>query len=71
VGDYNIFSHTLIEHWNGTAWKVQRSSGREAAGLIGVAAVSPTAAWAVGTHFNQAGVRRTLILHWNGRAWKG
>ena len=34
-------------------------------GLNGVAAISATDAWAVGTY----GTFKTLILHWNGTAW--
>jgi hypothetical protein len=46
-------SHTLVVHWNGTAWKQQTSpnpagfsSGSQ---LLGAAAASPTDAWAVGS----------------------
>lgn len=39
------------------------------ASLFGVAAVSPTNAWAVGQY--QAGtVLRTLIVHWDGKTWQ-
>jgi hypothetical protein len=47
---------TLIEHWNGKTWKVQRSPGLA---RYGVAATSARNAWAVG-----GGV----IEHWNGKA---
>ena len=57
-------AQTLIEHWNGMAWK-QVSSPRARAALVGVAATSAANAWAVG--FNGSG---TYILHWNGTAWK-
>jgi hypothetical protein len=61
-GDYGA----LILRWNGTAWKVQ--SGPKVNGnaeLFGVAASSPSDAWAVG--YSETG---TLALHWNGTAWK-
>jgi hypothetical protein len=50
----------LIEHWNGTAWKIQKSpSGWP---LTGVAATSRTNAWAVPSFGH--------IVHWNGNSWK-
>jgi hypothetical protein len=57
---------TLMEHWNGTAWSVNSSlvvTG-QAAGLTGVADLSPTNAWAVGE-----GGTGGLLEHWNGTAW--
>ena len=56
---------TLIEHWNGTAWSVNSSlvvTGFVAE-LTGVADLSPTNAWAVGTG------NGALLEHWNGSAW--
>jgi hypothetical protein len=62
---------TLIEHWNGQAWKIAPSPnpGGSAAdnSLYGVTAVSPTDAWAVG--YYSRGGDHTIIEHWNGRAW--
>lgn len=64
---------TLIEHWDGTAWKVQQSpnsgGSSESNELFGVAAVSSTDAWAVGDYDNGTS-NRTLIEHWNGKRWK-
>src|SRR5215472_12031256 len=57
--------HTLILHWNGTAWK-RVPCPAPAYGLLSqVAATSARNAWAVG----QIKFLKTLILHWNGRAW--
>ncbi len=56
---------TLIEHWNGTAWSVNSSlvvTGFVAE-LTGVADLSPTNAWAVGTG------NGAILEHWNGSAW--
>jgi hypothetical protein len=65
---------TLIERWNGTAWKLVPSPDPGGAGhfnnLSGVAARSARDAWAVGNYINGAGVNRTLVVHWNGTAWK-
>lgn len=57
---------TLMEHWNGTAWSVNSSlvvTG-SAAGLTGVADLSPANAWAVGE-----GGTGGLLEHWDGTAW--
>jgi hypothetical protein len=76
VGYYNDdagFSQTLILHWSGKAWRVQHSHDPGGSSsenqLSGVAATSPTNAWAVGS-YNSGAVNQTLIEHWNGRAWK-
>jgi hypothetical protein len=63
----------LIEHWNGSAWKiVPHPSPGWNSFLNGVAAVSPRNVWAVGA-YSAAPYRyndRTLVLHWNGTTWK-
>ncbi|HUZ52428.1 MAG TPA: hypothetical protein VMU94_07840 [Streptosporangiaceae bacterium] len=61
---------TLIERWNGTAWKFVPSLGLGASGdLYGVAATSASNAWAVGYLPGQTGTG-SLIAHWNGKTWK-
>lgn len=64
--------HTLIEHWNGSTWRVVRSpdpgSGND--GLNGAAAVSARSIWAVGSRQQGSGPIRTLIEHWNGTRWR-
>ena len=63
----------VIEHWNGTAWTVEPSPNPGGPGhtnrLLGVAASSPTSAWAVGYYGTGKGHSRTFVLHWNGTAW--
>jgi hypothetical protein len=63
--------HTLVLHWNGTAWKQVASPSATAASsqLNAVSAISATDAWAVG--YAAAGKQpdTTLILHWNGTDW--
>jgi hypothetical protein len=58
----------LTLHWNGSAWTVvpapRVGQGDE---LYGVAALSATDAWAVGSVGVDAG---TLIEHWNGTNWQ-
>jgi hypothetical protein len=61
-------SVTSIIHWNGKTWKLQNSPDPGGVGdsqyndLSGVAAVSSSDDWAVGSFNNSL-----LILHWNGR----
>jgi hypothetical protein len=63
----------LIEHWNGTAWATAAAATDASGGtdqLSGVAAVSATDVWAVGSHFDAAiGGFDQLIEHWNGSSW--
>ena len=71
VGSYSTGfgkkTRTLIEHWNGKAWRIQPSpnAGSSSDFLNAVAATSSTDAWAVGYHNHE-----TLIEHWNGKVWK-
>ncbi|HVB20797.1 MAG TPA: hypothetical protein VNG51_02480 [Ktedonobacteraceae bacterium] len=61
----------LIEHWNGTQWKMVSSPALPAEGGLGsVAAVSSNDIWAVGSYTNDVGQTATLIAHWNGTQWK-
>ncbi|MDQ6659779.1 MAG: hypothetical protein M3Z24_02295 [Chloroflexota bacterium] len=66
-------SKALIEHWNGSAWSVFNSPDTPLGNSIlnGVAAISPTNAWAVGYAFNESNnsEQHTLIEHWNGTSW--
>jgi len=61
---------TLIEHWNGTRWKVVRSpnAGKTSNTLLGVAIVSARRAWAVGQDSDSDG--KTLAERWNGTRWR-
>ena len=71
-GDKNAFEHPLVEHWNGTAWRltdVPQRAGQQAV-LSGVDDLSPDNAWAVGDSFaGDPGEGLTLIEHWNGTKW--
>ncbi len=64
-------SAPLIEHWNGKHWTIQKFQAAIAGSeFSGVAALSPSNAWAVGwTGYNSQGVQQGLIEHWNGKAW--
>jgi hypothetical protein len=75
---------TLIEHWNGRAWKQVASpspGGAHSDSLLTAAAVAGrSSAWAVGSYYVYAPGRcgracepianGTLIEHWDGRGWK-
>ncbi len=63
---------TLVEHWNGTHWKVVASpniNGRLSDELLGVAAIAANNIWAVGDYYTASNIRQTLIEHWNGTSW--
>ena len=64
---------TLILHWDGTSWKrvpsPDPSGTRKANFLIGVSAVSPSDAWAVGHYADSTGGQATMLLHWDGTSW--
>lgn len=64
-------THTLIEHWNGTAWSVvtSPSPGSVNNELFSVVAVSSNDVWAVGFTASNTSAEKTLIEHWNGTAW--
>jgi hypothetical protein len=74
VGDYynGTTNRTLIEHWNGKKWSVQKSpspgKSMNDSELSGVVATSPTNAWAVG-YYNNGNAVQTLVEHWNGKKW--
>ncbi len=64
-------TRTLIEHWDGTSWKVVRSpSPGQLSALSDVKAVTPNDVWAVGFFYNLAGNQQTLVERWNGKVWK-
>ena len=64
-------TQTLIEHWNGTQWSIVNSPspGTLSNSLSGVAALSTSNVWAVGTFANSFSSSQTLIEHWNGTSW--
>lgn len=59
---------SLIEQWDGTAWKVVANPGPDF--LDGVTALSATDVWGVGQQFDY-GVHlyKTLTMHWDGAQW--
>lgn len=68
-----VGTQTLIEHWNGSKWKVVPSpnpAGALFSVFEGVVAVSEDDAWAVGAFTPQGGSTQTLIERWNGSKWK-
>jgi hypothetical protein len=63
--------HTLIEHWDGTAWSIVPSPnvGSIFSGLGGLTALSASSAWAVGSWTHSAGQNETLVERWDGTSW--
>jgi hypothetical protein len=67
----------LAEHWNGRAWSVVAPQEPPSTGpnneFDGVAAISPSDAWAVGSYWGtragQLAKRLYLLEHWNGQKW--
>ena len=65
IGSYdddNPGFHTLIEHWNGTAWSI--IPGAPADFLYAITCSSSSECWAVGEYNFQ-----TFIEKWNGSVW--
>ena len=74
VGLSNQGNGDLVEHWDGTAWKVQKRPNIGNADS-GVAAVSARDVWTVGYINNERcsscpNRLRAQAAHWNGKAWK-
>jgi len=57
----------LIEHWDGTRWRVALNG--PPGELSSIAVVSATDVWAVGAA-GQDPNRRALIEHWDGQTWR-
>jgi hypothetical protein len=65
IPGYNV-GIPLAVHWNGTAWSVAANAAGFTQGtLTGVATLSASNAWAVGT----IGRYTQLVQHWDGTAW--
>jgi hypothetical protein len=64
-------ARTLVERWQGRAWRTVSSPDRPSGGsfLNAVVALSASDAWAVGLSRSPGGPSRTLVLHWDGRRW--
>jgi len=63
---------TLIEHFNGNAWKIVGSpnpANDTVSVLYSISAASGNEVWAVGSSHNGNLPSRTLIEHWNGAQW--
>jgi len=69
--DGSSITHTLIEHWNGSAWTVVPNpsvgSGNSGA-LTAVSCAGAANCFAVGTTSGVGG-NRTLFEHWDGTTW--
>jgi hypothetical protein len=61
----------LVEHWNGTQWRIAPNplSSQPGATLNAITAVSANDIWAVGRKQNPAGKNVPLAMHWDGTSW--
>jgi hypothetical protein len=66
------YHRALIEHWDGSTWRVAPSprAGTSDSDLWGVTALSATNAWAVGNENIGVFQFRPLVEHWTGSAWQ-
>jgi hypothetical protein len=69
------YHRALIEHWNGSTWRVVPTprAGPSDSDLWGVTALSATNAWAVGNQNTGTFPTfrfRPLVEHWNGATWQ-
>ena len=66
-------SRTLIEHWNGSRWRIVHSPNVGTSSLsntlYGVAAVSGSDAWAVGVANSPGHGFRPVLEQWTGTTW--
>lgn len=66
----------FTEHWDGHAWRTTPAavpSGVMSANLLGVSALSPRDAWAVGAQQvlrGQESIEEGIIEHWDGKTWQ-
>ena len=73
----NYGSPDQAAHWNGKKWspaligKIDPDSDPEAPLISGLAAVSPSSAWAVGCYTTPAHFSTCIagVYHWNGKTW--
>jgi hypothetical protein len=66
-------SRTLVERWSGSSWEIVPSPnvGPHGNVLAGVAALSNSDVWAVGSYIDSSNfLPRTLVEHWNGSVWR-
>jgi hypothetical protein len=64
---------TLVMHWDGDSWKVAPSASpsQQFQDLLGVAALSASRVWAVGTYYDRDAKRmRTLVERWDGERFR-
>jgi hypothetical protein len=80
VGEYNPDGydvvHTLIQHYDGTAWTTVPSPNRllgtgrnQINSLLGITAITASDVWAVGYTVSYDDPYQTLTMHWDGTTW--
>ncbi|HEV3312180.1 MAG TPA: hypothetical protein VG815_16845 [Chloroflexota bacterium] len=64
----NGLGSALVEHWNGTGWRIIRAPSPAGSALLGIKALSADDIWAVGRRSltnGDSATQRPLIEHWN------
>ncbi len=70
VAGNGAMAQALIEHWDGSAWRMTPAPRLGTSVLVGVAALSSQDAWAVGSGASSPSAStQGLIEHWDGHAW--
>ena len=67
--DAGTIPHVSVLQWSGTRWASPATPDPNRGDLLGVAALSATDVWAVGSYVDANKLVRTLVLHYNGTAW--
>lgn len=61
---------TLIEHWDGSAWRITPSPAEKFYNkLYDASALSSTDVWAVGRYGGGFSDNIAMVMHWDGSAW--
>jgi hypothetical protein len=72
-----VATHPLVEHWDGTGWRVVAMPLPGAGAFNSVSADAPNDVWAAGwsvpagtNRQDSEATMRPLVAHWNGRSWR-
>jgi hypothetical protein len=63
----------LLEHWNGTAWKLAKirlPKGQAMGGFDAIGSASGQDVWAAGTSSADGTTAAPYVVRWNGKAWR-
>jgi hypothetical protein len=69
VGGNAASGHTVIEHWEGGAWRPAAAPDLPGSQLNSVSCASASACWATGGTQSRSGAAADLLEQWNGTRW--